>query len=155
MRTVAILMLLALSTSPVDAGVYKCEVNGVTTFSDVPCGGQEDEMALRVDPPTQRSQERSHYEGMDEIINTIAEERNRAHIKRLLRDKKGKIVKLERHRSSEVARLQQLKSTARNNRAGAIWAASLVGEMRVVNEQTAAETSQLRSQINDIEQQLR
>ena len=50
--TTALLMLLALSVG-VQADVYKCVINGVTTYSDSPCGIQAKKMDLSAGTPVQ------------------------------------------------------------------------------------------------------
>jgi len=150
----ALLMLLSLSTVDAQAGIYHCIEDGITTYSGSPCGNQTKEMDLRVDAPAQRSRGRSNYEGMDGIINSIVEERHRAHIRRLIRDKKEQINQLKRRRNNEIASLQDQQRYARNNTAGAAWYASLVAEMRMVSESTQAEITSLRSQISELQQQL-
>ena len=56
-HTIALLMLLALSVG-VQADVYKCVINGVTTYSDSPCGGQTKNMDLSTGSTTQHDIEK-------------------------------------------------------------------------------------------------
>ena len=50
----ALLVLLALSAGA-QGDVYKCVINGVTTYSDSPCGNQTEKMDISVDSPVQRN----------------------------------------------------------------------------------------------------
>lgn len=44
--------ILLLTASPVYAQVYKCEVNGVTVFSQQPCADDAEEVAINHSQPT-------------------------------------------------------------------------------------------------------
>lgn len=52
----ALILMLALVAAPASAQVYKCTANGVTTYSEIPCGERPRAVELNVHHPSAREQ---------------------------------------------------------------------------------------------------
>jgi hypothetical protein len=50
------ILALALLVSPAWAGVFKCTANGITTYSETPCGDKPKVVELNVHQPSRRDQ---------------------------------------------------------------------------------------------------
>ena len=63
---------LALATTPVVAGTYKCTVNGQTTYSDVPCGDKA--IVVRSAPAMEGASGSNIYRQLDaRVISALSE----------------------------------------------------------------------------------
>lgn len=51
MKAILTALLCAMSLAT-PAGVYKCFVDGKTTFSQIPCGDQAEEIEVKTDAPS-------------------------------------------------------------------------------------------------------
>ena len=69
--TIVLLTLLALSVG-VQADIFKCVINGVTTYSDLPCGGQAKKIELSAGSTAQHDIEKEDsQEGRTGILQLI------------------------------------------------------------------------------------
>lgn len=119
------LLPLLLITAPalVSANVYKCEVNGVITYSQIPCNEDAqvtDYSRHETAAPTQPQSTISTEEAtatINRLSDSIKKRDMRIAINRLKSDK----AKLQNQRDAKMAKLKDSKRYANNNLAGAVW----------------------------------
>lgn len=110
-RTWLLAILLGVVTFSLQASIYKCTVNGVETFSQVPCA--EDAMPINVNPPAKISS--------DTINEAELIEQCVAYLKRAGDFKDPDSIKIEGHffdwlqDDSGARRVLQLKINAKNS----------------------------------------
>lgn len=110
-RTSLLAIFISVATFSLQASIYKCTVNGVETFSQVPCA--EDAMPISVIPPAKISS--------DTINEAELIEQCVAHLKRAGDFKDPDSIKLEGHffdwlqDDSGARRVLQLKINAKNS----------------------------------------
>lgn len=141
------LAVLAL-VSPVAHAVYKCQVNGTTTYQAQPCSGASQhvqQMNIRSESPsvTQGGDKPAVQSGIQKSQSSLAATEKRAveqmARERQIREANYEIQNLERriaNRSEQMTRemdaLRAQKARANNNLAGATWEQSLSTEMQAV-----------------------
>lgn len=129
----ALLLLFPLSVS---ANVYKCEKNGVVTYSQIPCSedvqvtdyAREQSAAM---PPQNNSAAAEAAATMDRLSESVKKRDMRISINRLKSDKTSKLTE----RDNKIAQLKQSKRYSANNLAGAVRDESLSEEMAAVAAQ--------------------
>ena len=134
--------------SPVAHAVYKCQVNGTTTYQAQPCSGASkpsQQMDIRTGSPavTQGSVKPEVPSGSQKSPSSTAGAEKQA-VEQMARDRQIReanyeIENLERriaNRSEQITRemdaLRAQKARASNNLAGATWEQSLSTEMQAV-----------------------
>ena len=149
MRVVLSLALTSLAlVSPVAHAVYKCQVNGTTTYQAQPCSGASkpgQQMNIRSGSPagTQSDAKPEIQSGAQKSPSSSAGAEKQA-VEQMARDRQIReanyeIGNLERriaNRSEQMTRemdaLRAQKARANNNLAGATWEQSLSTEMQAV-----------------------
>lgn len=139
-------------TLPVQAAVYKCEKDGVTTFSQTPCG--EDAQATSY---TTVGQERPTTPAVtvkkdnNEVDTYIQQRQLTRQIKKVSQNKEEKIAQ----RNREMNAIRDKQMTAKNNDvAGATYLQSLAQEMAAVVEAYDTEIKSLDQELAQLQQQL-
>lgn len=64
-----VVALLIVSSSGAYAGVYKCVVNGKTTYSDVPCASNASKLAINPDQNTAQGISQSKLQGINQSMS--------------------------------------------------------------------------------------
>ncbi|WP_240223619.1 DUF4124 domain-containing protein [Rheinheimera hassiensis] len=153
------LLPLLLITVPalVSANVYKCEVNGVITYSQIPCSDDaqvtdysRDEIA---DPPQPQSTTSTDKAAatMNRLSDSIKKRDMRIAINRLKSDK----AKLQNQRDAKMAKLKNSKRYANNNLAGAVWEESLSNEMAAIAAQYDTDVRAIDVEIDRLNDELK
>ena len=137
----AFIMLAALIAAPcVQAGIYKCVVDGQTVFSQHPCGDQAVEVKPKVIQPS--ASEMAEPQAVNASVRAAASgmERSRrmAQIERSIAGLDDSIAAMTAERDQRITDLRFNRNYANNNLAGATWQQSLAMEMEAVAAQYAA-----------------
>jgi len=127
MKSITGLFLATVITVPAaHAGIYKCVVNGKTSFSQRPCGDESVEMDIKVrdvSPSATKERTAANRKKVETVL-----------LDRKIREKEREIEKYGKQRDREMARLKKKKSYAANNLAGATWEQSISTEMRAISD---------------------
>jgi hypothetical protein len=127
MKRLVVAAMLIGACAGSQAGIYKCVVDGRTTFSQHPCGDAAQEVDIKYQPETERSAPPvADTRGSDIASLAILDRR--------IRDKQDEIRRYQSKRDSELGRLRAKKAYANNNLAGATWEQSISMEMNAVAE---------------------
>ncbi len=137
---------------PLQAAVYKCEKDGVTTFSQTPCG--EDAQTTNY---TTVGQERQATPAVavkkdnNEVDKYIQQRQLKRKIQQLTKKKEEKIAQ----RNNEMNAIRDKQMSAKNNDvAGATYLQSLAQEMAAVVEAYDTEIKSLDQELAQLQQQL-
>ena len=146
-------VVLALScTMPLQAAVYKCEKDGVTTFSQTPCGEDAQTTSYTtVGQESQPTQTVTVKKDTNEVDKYIQQRQLKRQIKKVSQDKEEKIA--QRNREMNAIRDKQM-SAKNNDVAGATYLQSLAQEMAAVVEAYDTEIKSLDQQLAHLQQQL-
>ncbi|MBU2113716.1 MAG: DUF4124 domain-containing protein [Gammaproteobacteria bacterium] len=146
------LYLLLLLSGPAMAQVYKCESDGKTTYSQVPCA--EDAQATDYSRENTASVDAAQVvpvananaaaATIDRLGNAVKKRDLKAKIERL----KRQIVQKTKERDAKMAYLRNTKRQAYNNLAGATWEESLSTEMDAVANQYATDIEATNKEID-------
>lgn len=148
-----LLILLLLMPALAQASVYRCVIDGVTTFSQTPCAEDAEKIEVKpVQPATEQGADatQSAREHLDQVSVDVRKRNINIQIRRLEDRRRG----LQRQRDAELDRLKAQQGTARNNLAGATYHAGLAQEMRAVNERYTADINSLQTEIDQLRQEL-
>ncbi len=144
-----LLPLMFLFTLPAQAAVYKCVVDGRTTFSDRPCAADAARVEMKVYRPSAdeavRAEER--VRGLQATLSAKQDTRQRRRLLRNIRDAEDEIASLQRAMDDEHRALKQKKRRASNNLAGATWEESISTEMRAVTSRYVAKIDFVKEQL--------
>lgn len=149
----ALTLLLALGL-PLQAAVYKCEKEGVTTFSQTPCG--DDAETTRYTTVGQsaavvQNNAAISSKGATEVDAYIKQRQLKRQLKKLELEKDQKIA--ERNKTMNAIRDKQM--TAKNNDvAGATYLQSLAQEMSAVVDAYDTEIKSLDQQLSSVKAEL-
>ncbi|EHR39590.1 DUF4124 domain-containing protein [Alishewanella jeotgali] len=151
----------------VNAQVYKCEVDGVVTYSQQPCADNAEltqystENSVQSDPPqandsatqtARPTQPAANHEAELARINESIRKRNiNTEITRLTAERNRKM----RERDQKMAQLRRTKQSAANNLAGATWEESLSKEMSAVAMQYDTDIRSLDNRIDRLREDLK
>lgn len=131
-----LLILLLLSPLIASANVYKCEVKGVITYSQIPCSEDvqvtdytREETTAKL--PQNNSTAAEAAATMDRLSESVKKRDMRININRLQSDKVNKLAE----RNNKIAQLKESKRYSANNLAGAVRNESLSDEMAAVAAQ--------------------
>ncbi|WP_306523274.1 DUF4124 domain-containing protein [Rheinheimera sp.] len=137
---------------PAQAAVYKCEKDGVTTFSQTPCGQD-----AQTTDYTTVGQERQAKPAVvvkkdhNEVDRYIQQRQLKRQIQKVIKKKEDKIAQ----RNSEMNAIRDKQMTAKNNDvAGASYLQSLAQEMAAVVEAYDTEIKSLDQELAQLQQQL-
>ena len=149
-----ILPLLLLAAGMAQAGVYKCQVDGKTVYSQTPCAGNAQKIEIKVHEPSAEEQARAKARleqwGKGLEINELKAKRGA--ILRNIALLRQRIANINQQMDQELNWLRQKKLRANNNLAGATWEQSISSEMQAVARKYQA---QIDTTQRDIDRMLR
>lgn len=152
------ILLLALFACSTNAAVYKCEVNGVTTYSQTPCATDAeitDYSRESTEQPavTAQAATAAAAETMDRLGNSVKKRDMAEKIKRLERKRDRQIA----DRDAEVAKITREKGRYVQNLYGVTYEdkvnSSIIATTTIWNtriEATNRELEQLRALYNEL-----
>jgi dTDP-D-glucose 4,6-dehydratase len=146
MRSIIIAVAI-VAASVAQADIYKCVVNGKTTFSQQPCGDNAEVVKPRVVETSAQavSQQQAVTESLKAASDRMAHDRRLADIERQLTDLDGAEAQTQQARDLEIRRLQATMMYANNNLAGATWQQSLATEMQAMHARFDSELRIIQS----------
>ncbi|KKO43956.1 hypothetical protein WG68_18130 [Arsukibacterium ikkense] len=151
-------LLLLLVPSVVTANVYKCEIDGVMTFSQIPCSDDAEvtHYATEELKPLQLQQgelvvTENAAATMDRLRGALRKRDIQQQINRLEAEKLRKIAE----RNAKINQLRNAKLAAENNLAGAVQQDSISGEMTAVVTQYDTDVRMIESEINRLNDEAR
>lgn len=153
MKPVLIVLLLPFFVS---AKVYKCEVDGVVTYSQLPCSEDAEVTAYATEPPqsslpaAEAKQANSASATIDRLSESIKKRDMQIAINRLKSDKTNK----QAERDGKLAELKNSKQLSANNLAGAVRQESLSEEMAAVASQYDTDIRSIDVEIDRLTEQL-
>lgn len=149
MLRMILVSLLALASAPVAAEAYKCEVDGKVTFSDRPCGENQEKVEVRVHQPSGPAWD---YKGALEEQDQYLE---RDRLEREISQVEARIRYLRRQRDAEIAALRRSQQYSANNLAGATRDQSIAQQMQAVSSNYETQIATERARLQDLRSQLR
>ncbi len=145
-------VLLACALPGAEAAVYKCEKDGVTTFSQTPCG-QDAQTTDYTTVGQQRENKPTVVVKKDpnEVDLYIQQRQLKRKIQQLTKKKEDKIAE----RNKEMNAIRDKQMTVKNNEvAGASYLQSLAQEMAAVVQAYDTEIKSIDGEILQLQQQL-
>ena len=147
------LTLLFFVSAAASANVYKCEVNGTVSYSQLPCGDNASKTEYQITaadipvtltastlPPVNETPEQTR----ERLSQKIKKRDLAAKIERYKRKK----VTLANERDEKLAKLKNTKRQANNNLAGATWEESLSTEMEAIAKKYATDIQSVDNEID-------
>lgn len=121
---------LIIMAAPAQAGVYKCEVDGRTVFSQTSCAEDAQKIEIRATQRDEGNAARLQTEVKQARAELATDSQRRQLVREIARAKK------ERERlEAKRALLKTKQASANNNLAGATWEQSIVQEMDMVSRE--------------------
>lgn len=156
MRTAIIATILCVATTTATAGVYRCERNGKTVFSDKPCGTAAEEIEVETYTPSAEdaAHTKARRQETAEYLEAKEKERERTQLRRKIASLRGDIKGYEANMDAELAALRNKKKRANNNLAGATWEGSISEEMKAVTLRYQSKIDNARERIRGLEKRL-
>ena len=157
MKMTSCLILATAFSALASANVYKCDIDGVITYSQIPCNHDAqiteyttEQLSSTSQPQTNKSAEEAHTT-MDRLSESIKKRDLRIAINRLKSDK----TRLQSQRDNKVAKLKSAKRSANNNLAGAVWEDSLSEEMAAIAVQYDTDVRAVDAEIDRLNDELK
>lgn len=127
------LIAVTLST-PLSAQIFKCQVDGKTTFTDKPCAADAESEIMHIQnaPPTAAGIQQRTAEQIADLTNELRSKRKIKEFNRDIETHEDNIKTFQKRMSSEISVLQRKKLYANNNLAGATWENSISSEIDAV-----------------------
>lgn len=158
MKLMVIFGLLWLLPLSAMATVYKCEVKGVVTYSQIPCSDEAvlteyatDDVISQINQQKPAAQTESPSETLVRVRDALIKRDMQIEITKL----KGDKARLQSRRDIEITKLRQSKLKANNNLAGAVWEDSLSKEMAAITAKYDTDIRAVDSEIDRLSKQLR
>ena len=156
MKMTSCLLLATAFSAIASANVYKCDIDGVITYSQIPCNhdAQVTEYtteALISTPQPQANQSAEAQATMNRLSESIKKRDIRIAINRLKSDK----ARLKCKRDNKIAKLKNAKRSANNNLAGAVWEDSLSEEMAAIAVQYDTDVRAVDAEIDRLNDELK
>jgi hypothetical protein len=158
MKLIVISSLLWILPLSAAATVYKCEVKGVMTYSQIPCSDDAelteytaDEASSPTNPQQQAAQTESPAETLARVRDALIKRDLQLEITKL----KGDKARLQSRRDIEITKLRQSKLKANNNLAGAVWEESVSQEIAAITAKYDTDIRAVDSEIDRLSKQLR
>lgn len=158
MKLIVISSLLWILPLSAAATVYKCEVNGVMTYSQIPCSDDAELTEYAVDEassPTNPQQQGAQTESPAETLARVRDALVKRDLQLEITKLKGDKARLQSRRDIEITKLRQSKLQANNNLAGAVWEESVSKEMAAIAAQYDTDIQAVDSEIDRLSKQLR
>ncbi len=149
MKAIFCSLLFIVISFQSQAGVYKCVIDGKTTYSGDPCSDSAEKIEVTIRKPKQRDIETVN--NRNERISLIL--KASALKKKILKSEKN-IVNLHESMDGEINRLKRKKLLARNNLAGATWKNSISSEIDTVIERQKIKINSEENKIKMYREQL-
>ena len=157
MKMTSCLLLATAFSALASANVYKCDIEGVITYSQIPCNHDAqiteyttEQLSSTSQAQTNKSAEEAHTT-MDRLSGSIKKRDLRIAINRLKSDK----ARLQSQRDNKVAKLKSAKRSANNNLAGAVWEDSLSEEMAAIAVQYDTDVRAVDAEIDRLNDELK
>lgn len=157
MKMTSCLILATAFSALASANVYKCDIEGVITYSQIPCNHDAqiteyttEQLSSTSQAQTNKSAEEAHTT-MDRLSESIKKRDLRIAINRLKSDK----TRLQSQRDNKVAKLKSAKRSANNNLAGAVWEDSLSEEMAAIAVQYDTDVRAVDAEIDRLNDELK
>ena len=149
MKNTIILVLLLIGAFHAQAGIYKCVIDGKTTFSGEPCSDHAEKINVKIRKPNK--------EEVD-IVNTrnvrISKALNIKRLENKVEKSDENIEDFQRAMDRDIKKLELKKSYANNNLAGATWENSISTEIRAVIEKYKVKITREEEKISTYRVQL-
>ncbi len=131
MNIIFISLFYIVFTPVVLADIYKCEVDGVVTFSQMPCSDTAKKITIEIRKPnTPGIENDSHRQTLEDVNDYIEIKKIDREIKR----QESKIKNYQKRMNQEIKRLEIRASYAANNLAGATYENALTTQMEAVTK---------------------
>ncbi len=127
-----LLLLLALCALNLSAAIYKCEINGVLTFSDQPCGNEAEEVDIKV--ATASNTLSNHSKPYNTDLSSTDNYINSKKIKAKILKSEAQIAKYRKQMSTEMSVLKNMTVKTANNLYGATRSEAIASEMEAITE---------------------
>ncbi len=157
MKMTSCLILATAFSAPASANVYKCDIDGVITYSQIPCNHDAQITEYTTEQLSSTSQPQTHQSAaeakatMDRLSESIKKRDLRIAINRLKSDK----ARLQSQRDNKIAKLKSAKRSANNNLAGAVWEDSLSEEMAAIAVQYDTDVRAVDAEIDRLNDELK
>ncbi|MCD1597708.1 DUF4124 domain-containing protein [Rheinheimera aquimaris] len=151
------LILATAFSALASANVYKCDIDGVITYSQIPCNHDAQITEYTTEQFSSTSQPQTHQSAaeakatMDRLSESIKKRDLRIAINRLKSDK----ARLQSQRDNKIAKLKSAKRSANNNLAGAVWEDSLSEEMAAIAVQYDTDVRAVDAEIDRLNDELK
>ncbi|WP_213997332.1 DUF4124 domain-containing protein [Arsukibacterium sp.] len=158
MKLIVISGLLSLLPFSTIAAVYKCQLNGVTTYSQIPCSDDAEQTGYatdNIDSLNNQQQPAAQTESPSETLVRVRNALTKRDMQLEITKLKGDKARLQSRRDIEITKLRQSKLNANNNLAGAVWEESLSKEMAAIAAQYDTDIRAVDSEIDRLSKQLR
>ena len=154
----SLFFLLLTFSAVASANVYQCEVDGVITYSQLPCSDNVTVTTYSTKDTTLQSTAQSGTVAgesatatIDRLSKSVKKRNMRIAINRLKSDK----ARLQSQRDNKIAKLKSAKRSANNNLAGAVWEDSLSEEMAAIAVQYDTDVRAVDAEIDRLNDELK
>lgn len=157
MKMTSCLILATAFSALASANVYKCDIDGVITYSQIPCNHDAQITEYTTEQLSSTSQPQTNQSAaeakatMDRLSESIKKRDLRIAINRLKSDK----ARLQSQRDNKIAKLKSAKRSANNNLAGAVWEDSLSEEMAAIAVQYDTDVRAVDVEIDRLNDELK
>ncbi|SNY41069.1 protein of unknown function [Arsukibacterium tuosuense] len=158
MKFIVISSLLWLLPLSAMATVFKCEVDGVVTYSQIPCSHDAELTEYttdEVDSPAKQQKPAAQTESPSETLVRVRDALTKRDMQLQITRLKGDKARLQSRRDIEITKLRQSKLQANNNLAGAVWENSLSKEMAAITAKYDSDIRSVDSELDRLSKQLR
>lgn len=150
MRRLTLVVILGFMSYHAQAEVYKCTQNGKTVFADQPCSSSAQKISVKPAsgtnaPATENASAESRAYVAKANLNTKKRELDED-----ISRSENRITRLHRERDSKLAQLQDRKTHANNNLAGAVWEDSISKEMVAISDSYGSKISSEEKILEDL-----
>jgi hypothetical protein len=150
-------IILFLCSFTAQSAVFKCDVDGVVTYSQDPCGDAYQEVdyheSKNVISRQTRSQNKIGENSVSDAENKkseITDYIRKGQLSRDVRNLENKRKKVFSNRNAKIKKLRDSRRRANNNLAGATWEQSLAEEMSAVSRMAETEVYSIDRQIEHL-----
>ncbi|CAM3896782.1 DUF4124 domain-containing protein [Rheinheimera salexigens] len=154
-----LLTLIFIASSNVHANVYKCEVDGVVTFSQSPCADDAeitDYSRENADPVLNNSQPVAGInssaigETPEQTFERIALANNKRDLMSRINWKKREVKKVINERNAKIASVRNQKGKVQLNVAGVLYEDSLSNDIMAITSQYDVTINELNREIDQM-----
>lgn len=152
MRSITLAALLVAMSFTAQAEVYQCVQNGKKVFSDLPCGNDAKKLTVKPSSgaaPSKTENASAESKAYVEKANLNAKKRE---LDEEIERTERRIASLHSERDKKLNYLQNEKSRANNNLAGAVWTQSLSDEMMATTNAYNAKISGEEKKLGELKE---